>query len=140
MNWFNVRNLHDKVEVFDPLRRKYVVLTPEEEVRQLTAHNLIHQQGYPAGRVAVEYTLRSNKLERRCDLLVFASNTKPWMIVECKAATVKLNQSTLDQVVGYSLLLPVKYLLITNGKDILCARLDKEAGAFAFLDKLPDYE
>lgn len=140
MNWFNVRNLHDRVEVFDPLRRKYVTLTPEEEVRQLTAHNLINLNAYPAGRIAVEYTLRSNRLERRCDLLVFSSNAKPWMIVECKAAGVQLSQATLDQVVTYSLLLPVKYVLITNGKELFCAQLDKESETFAFLEKMPDYE
>lgn len=140
MNWFNTRELNGRTEVFDPLRRKYVALTPEEEVRQITAHRLITVVGYPAGRIASEFTLRSNRIERRCDLLVYASDAKPWMIVECKAAGVKLSQATLDQVVVYSLLLPVKYVLITNGKEEFCARLDKAANSFVFLSSLPDYE
>lgn len=140
MNWFSVRNVGNKTEVFDPLRRKYVALTPEEEVRQLTAHYLITSKAYPAGRIAVEYTLQGKRLERRCDLVVFSSDAKPWMIVECKAASVSINQATLDQVLAYSILLPVKYVLITNGKDHYCVRLDSAGGTFDFVNELPDYE
>ncbi|HMM10609.1 MAG TPA: type I restriction enzyme HsdR N-terminal domain-containing protein [Bacteroidales bacterium] len=140
MNWFNLRDTNGRTEVFDPLRRKYVALTPEEKVRQIAAHRLITVNGYPAGRVAIEYTLRSNKLERRCDILIFSSDSTPWMIVECKAASVKLNQTVLDQAVAYSLLLPVRYVLITNGEEQYCAKIDRVSNSFSFLNKLPDYE
>jgi hypothetical protein len=140
MNWFNVRNNKNRIEVFDPLRRKYVALTPEEKVRQITAHRLITIEGYPAGRVVAEYVLKSSKLERRCDLLVFSSQATPWMMLECKAAGVKLSQSTLDQAVAYSLLLPVTYLAITNGNELFCAKLDSNANTCIFLDRLPAYE
>ncbi|MBK9291266.1 MAG: type I restriction enzyme HsdR N-terminal domain-containing protein [Bacteroidetes bacterium] len=140
MNWFKTRSEGGRIEVFDPLRRKYVTLTPEEEVRQLTAHRLVTEYGYPPGRIAPEYTLKGQKLERRCDLLVFSSSTQPWMMVECKAAGVRLNQSTLDQVIAYSLLLPVQYVLITNGIEQYCAKLGQNGESFLFLDKMPAYE
>lgn len=139
MNWFRLRKTSQRTEVFDPLRQKYVALTPEEEVRQLTAHRLVTTYGYPAGRIVAEFTLRSGKLERRCDLLVFSADARPWMIVECKAPGVKLSQSTLDQAVVYSLMLPVSYLLITNGKEQYCAKLETTTNSFSFLDDLPVY-
>lgn len=139
MNWFKLRKTPQRTEVFDPLRRKYVALTPEEEVRQLTAYRLVNNYGYPAGRIVSEFTLRSGKLVRRCDLLVFSADTNPWMIVECKAPGVRLSQSILDQAVVYSLMLPVSYLLITNGKEHYCAKLETTTNSFTFLDDLPAY-
>ena len=123
--------------VFDPLRRRWVALTPEEEVRQKTLYLLVEHLGVPAGRVAVEYSLKVNGQDKRADAVVFGGAGEPLMVVECKAASVALTSAVLDQAVRYHAALRPKYLLLFNGETAYCY----EVGAQALqpMDHLPEY-
>ena len=123
--------------VFDPLRKRYCTLTPEEEVRQKMLYMLVEHLDVPAGRVAVEYSVKVNGLDKRCDAVVYGNDGCPLMIVECKAASVKLTQNTLDQAVRYFSALHPKYLMLYNGKDCYCFR--SEDGKLNAVDHLPPY-
>ncbi|MDP3444291.1 MAG: type I restriction enzyme HsdR N-terminal domain-containing protein [Ignavibacteria bacterium] len=138
MQWFKTRIKGGRTEVFDPVRRKYVILTPEEEVRQIILHTLVTEHQMPAGLIAVEYALRLNGLDKRCDIVVFSTDSNPIMIVECKAQHIPITQTVLDQVSRYNLKLGVRFLLITNGKTHYSIKIGKE-GQLEFLDCIPDY-
>ena len=123
--------------VFDPLRKRYCTLTPEEEVRQKALYLLVEHLGYPAGLIAVEYSIKVNELDKRCDAVVFSKDGNPLMILECKAASVKLTQNTLEQAVRYHSVLQPKYLMLFNGQECYCFK--SENGALKALDRLPSY-
>lgn len=126
-----------KTYVFDPLRRRYVALTPEEEVRQKTLYLLVEHLHVPAGLLAVEYSLKVNGLDKRADAVVFGSDGRPLMVVECKAATVTLTDAVLDQAVRYHSALHPRYLLLTNGNAIYCFKAGDQG--LAPMDHLPTY-
>lgn len=110
-------------QIFDPIRKKYVALTPEEQVRQHVIRVLTRCYGYPETHLAVEYAFKYNKLQYRSDIVVFNRNLKPAMLVECKAADVKLTEAVIDQVVRYNRVLDVPWIFITNGEvSYLCHR------------------
>jgi len=125
--------------VFDPFRSKYLVLTPEEEVRQLFARFLIEERDYPVSRMATEYSLRLNKMAKRCDILVFDRQVNPVVLVECKSPDVRIRQEVFDQVARYNVVFRVSYLLVTNGLKHYCARVDFESGRVEFLEDIPRY-
>ena len=160
--WFRTEEREGRTYVFDPLRRRQVVLTPEEEVRQKVLYLLVEHLKVPAGLVAVEYSLKVNGLDKRADAVVFGQNGQPLMIVECKAPTVTLTEAVLDQAVRYysAFIPPFKgvpegrgikketqpegrdintpqYILITNGSSTYCF---KAVGQQLHpMDHLPDY-
>ena len=101
LQWFKTITQGDKTLVVDPLRKRYCTLTPEEEVRQKALYLLVEHLGVPSGLLAVEYSIKVNGLDKRCESVVFGRDGNPLMIVECKAASVKLTQNTLDQAVRY---------------------------------------
>lgn len=140
MLWFKTSENAGRTEVFDPVRKKYVALTPEEKVRQRTLHQLVEQLGVPAGLVAVEHTITLHELKKRCDIVVFSKDGRPVMIVECKAAHIPIQQKTLEQAARYNFSLQVDYLLLTNGEQQYCCQIDLEKKALVFLDKIPDYD
>ncbi|MDF1571825.1 MAG: type I restriction enzyme HsdR N-terminal domain-containing protein [Bacteroidales bacterium] len=125
--------------VFDPFRSKYLVMTPEEQVRQLFARYLVEEKQYPASLMATEYALVLNKMSKRCDILVFDRNGKPVVLVECKSPDVRIGREVFDQVARYNMVFRVAYLLITNGLKHYCCRVDHEAGSVEFLDDIPVY-
>ena len=135
--WFKTMQQGDRTMVFDPLRQRYCTLTPEEEVRQKVLYLLVEHLGVPAGLIAVEYAIKVNGLDKRCDAVVFGKDGAPLMIVECKAASVKLTQSTLEQAVRYYSALQPKYLMLYNGKECYCFRSNH--GTLTALDHLPLY-
>lgn len=137
MNWFNTIMEDGRVKVFDPIRKIYCALTPEEEVRQKMLYYLVEQKKYPAGLIAVEYSIRVNNLPKRCDIVVFNKETKPMMIVECKAEYVPITQKVLDQAIRYYSGLNVEYLLLTNGKSMYCYHIDIENKKLEPLGELP---
>lgn len=139
MQWFNTRLNGKRKEVFDPVRKKYVLLSPEEEVRQITLHYLIEEKEVPAGLVSVEYSMKLNKLVKRCDIVVFARDGKPLMIVECKARHITLNQAVLDQATRYNMNLNVRFLLLTNGLNQICVQYNFHDNNIIFLDHIPQY-
>jgi hypothetical protein len=122
--------------IFDPIRKSWVQLTNEEWVRQNFINYLL-QEGYPASFIAVEKEIKLNELKKRFDILVYNSDHKPWMLVECKAHDILLSKETLHQVLLYNLSVPVDYILITNGNVTMAWR--KEAGSLSELDQVPGW-
>ena len=116
-------------EVFDPVRRRWVALTPEEWVRQHTILFLHHNQGIPLELMQVEAAISLNGLTKRCDVVVYDKDVHPWMIVECKKSTIPLSQKVVDQACRYNLVLHVPYLLLTNGEQMVCLQVDFETSS-----------
>ena len=129
-----------KVFILDIIRKKYLVLTPEEWVRQHFIHYLITGLHYPKALIKVEGGLSFNQLQKRSDIVVFDRNGEPWMIVECKSPDQKLSQQTLRQASVYNHSLQAKYLTVTNGMIHICCAVDWIAGTTTQLDAMPDYQ
>lgn len=125
--------------IFDFLRRKYVALTPEEWVRQHFVHYLVEQKGYSKGLLANELELRVGDKRLRCDTVLYDTTLHPRMIIEYKAPTVQIQQKTFDQIVVYNLLLHADYLVVSNGLQHYCCRMDYERHSYTFLREIPDY-
>ena len=134
-----VRGTQEQPEIFDFLRLRYVALTPEEWVRQHFTHWLIEHKGYPKGLVGNEIELRVGDKRLRCDSVVYDSAAQPVMIVEYKAPTVPLTQRVFHQIAAYNLLLHVDFLVVSNGLQHVCCRMDYEKGSYTFLEEVPDY-
>ena len=109
---FKYRLQEDKQYVFDIFRKKYLLLTPEEEVRQRFARYLIEEKGYPASLIMTEYSLKLNEMTRRCDILVHKPAGNAAVLVECKAPGVKISNETFDQAARYNMVFRVKYLMV----------------------------
>lgn len=139
---YRVRNNPDTQleEILDTQRKKYVRLTPEEWVRQHFVHFMINTLGYPAGRIGNEVPIRVGQLEKRCDTVVWDAEMNPLMIVEYKAASVEITQGVFDQIARYNMALRVRYLMVSNGLQHYCCRLNQETGRFEFLRQLPHFE
>ena len=128
----------NKRYLFDPIRKTYLVLTPEEMVRQLLIQYLLAERNISKNRLALERALKVNTMTRRWDLMVYAKDMTPWLLVECKAPEVKITQSVFEQISAYNLTLRVPYLLVTNGMDSYCCEMDYEGETFRFLEVVPD--
>lgn len=135
MEWFKTSIIDNKTVVFDSLRKQYVALTPEEQVRQKMLYYLVETRKLPAGLIAVEYSIKVNNLPKRADIVVFNNLGEPQMIVECKAETVPITEKVLDQAIRYFSGLKVKYLTLTNGKTMFCYRV--EDGKLITLTEFP---
>lgn len=133
-----VRQLDDgRQEVLDPVRRRWVALTPEEWVRQQTIVLLHSHCGYPLEQMQVEGAITLNGLSRRCDIVVFSPSGQPWMIVECKRSNVKITQKTVDQACRYNTVLKVPYLVLSNGLNIIIIEVDFATGKLTQLKAFP---
>lgn len=128
------------MKVLDVYRKRFVKLTPEEEVRQRFARYLVEEKGYPASLIMTEYSLKVNKLSRRCDILVHKPAGIPALMVECKAPEVSISQASFDQVARYNLAFRVSYLIVSNGLKHYCCHIDFNTGEITFLSKIPAYE
>ncbi len=127
-------------ELFDPQRKKWVVATPEEIVRQLFIKHLICKELYPASHIAIEHGFRfANGKQQRCDVLVYDSKAKPFMVVECKRQTVKIDQSVATQATRYNANIGAKYIVLTNLERTLCFTLEAN-GSYACIASLPKWE
>ena len=129
-----------KRTIFDFLRRKYVALTPEEWVRQHFTHYLVAQKGYPKGLLGNEVELQVGEKHLRCDTILYNKQGQPQMIIEYKAPTIQLQQKTFDQISVYNLLLHVDYLIVSNGLQHYCCKMDYDHQKYIFLEDIPDYE
>lgn len=112
---FRIKKEDGKDFVFDRLRKKWLLLTPEEWVRQNFVQYLLKVKSYPASLIAIEKEMLLGELKKRFDILVYDTNHKPWMMIECKATSVKLDEAVLQQVLRYNISVPVNYIVITNG-------------------------
>ena len=123
IEWFKTISKDGKQQVYDPVRQRFVALTPEERVRQCTLKMLVEQVLVPKGLIAVEYSIKVNKLDKRCDIVVFDRGGNPLVIVECKAASVTISEKVLDQAVRYYSALKPKYIILTNGAELYCFKI-----------------
>ena len=113
---FRIKKEGGKDFIFDTLRKKWLILTPEEWVRQNFVQYLLQVKNYPATLIALEKEIKLGELKKRFDILVYDSNHQPWMMIECKAPEIKLDEKVLEQVLRYNISVPVEYMVITNGE------------------------
>ncbi len=125
------------MKAFDPIRKQYVELTPEEQVRQYCIRTLIDLYHYPKGAIAVEGRVVVNSMPRRFDILVYDRHLKPFMLVECKRKEVTLTQKTIDQIAAYNHAIGAPYLMITNAVSTYV--MQKTDSGYRFCDAVPDY-
>jgi hypothetical protein len=135
-----IRGTRERPEIFDFLRHRFVALTPEEWVRQHFTHWLTTEKGYPKGLLGNEVALRCGDKTLRCDSVVYNKQTRPLMIIEYKAPAVPLTQRVFSQISAYNLLLHVDYLVVSNGLQHFCCRMDYDRQTYHFLQAIPDYE
>ena len=128
-----------KRTIFDVLRKKHVALTPEEWVRQHFIHYLIEHKGYPGAYLANEIELKIGSKKLRCDSVLYNNMLQPQMIIEYKAPTIQLTQKVFDQISTYNLLLKVDYLIVSNGMQHYCCKMDYDNQKYLFLEDIPDY-
>lgn len=129
----------DGERLWDPLRRKWLLCTPEEWVRQHVLNHLVHDRGCPAPLIAIEHGITLNGLAKRADIVVHDRHGKPLLLVECKAPGVPVDQRVFEQAARYNRVFRVPYLLVTNGLKHYCCRLDLDTGTVEFLPAVPLY-
>jgi hypothetical protein len=137
---FKITGKENSEMILDPIRRKYVRLTPEEWVRQNFVQYLINEGKYPPGLIGIEVMFTLNKLKRRVDILIHNRSGQPVMIVECKEPEVKINDKVFEQIVTYNMALKVPYIVVTNGIDHYACKIDHAENKWEFLLTLPVYE
>ncbi|SDR83294.1 Type I restriction enzyme R protein N terminus (HSDR_N) [Polaribacter sp. KT25b] len=137
---FKLKSKENKTLIFDKLRKKYMVLTPEEWVRQHYVSFLIEEKNYPTSLIALEKQLTINNRKKRTDILVFNTDGNPEIIVECKAPSIKITQDTFDQIARYNLKLKANFLIVTNGLEHFYCKMDFENETYIFLKEIPDYK
>lgn len=126
-----------QVFVWCLIRKKSLVLTPEEWVRQHLINYLIKEKKIPIGLIAVEMSISINNLSRRCDVVAFGTDGNPKIIIECKAADVSLTENVFHQIAQYNAALKVDYLMVTNGLDHIICHIDREKNEMSYLELLP---
>lgn len=130
---------NNKAFIFDDLRKKYLVLTPEEWVRQHLVNFLITHKNFPKSLIVIEKGLVFNEMQKRADVLIYNKNLSPLLMVECKAPQVKISQKVFEQITAYNLVFKVPYLLVSNGMNHYCCQIDFEQQKFTFLEDIPDF-
>lgn len=137
---FRFKNSENKVSIFDSIRKKFVILQPEEWVRQHCVSYLIEEKGYSKTLINVEKELIVNTLKKRYDIVIYNSDGSIYLIVECKSPKIKINQDAFDQIARYNLVLNAKYLMVTNGLNHYYCQMDFENEQYQFLKDIPDYK
>lgn len=137
---FRLRSENGADQIFDEVRKKWVVLTPEEWVRQHLIAFFIHDKKVPAGLVSVEKTLIYQGMQRRYDLAIFSRNAEPLLLAECKAPQIRIDKSVFDQAAIYNTRLGVRFFVVTNGIQIYCCAYNLQESRWVFLNDLPDFE
>lgn len=135
---FKIMEKGGKYFIFDFLRKKELLLSPEEWVRQHFVQYLIHQKGYSKNLISLEKGLQLNDLKKRTDILVYNRNSIPVILVECKAPTIKITQEVFDQAARYNMVYKVKYLVVTNGLEHFYCEMDYECESYRFIEELPE--
>jgi hypothetical protein len=133
---FKIKAINGKDQIFDPFRKTWVLLTPEEWVRQNLLQYLVQSLHYPSSLIAVEKEIKLGELSKRFDIVVY-KNELPWMIIECKEAKVALNEKTMEQILQYQQVLTAQYLFISNGHETMGAKI--ESGKLQALQNFPEY-
>jgi hypothetical protein len=136
---FRFKSNENKPLIFDVIRKKFVVLTPEEWVRQHTVRFLLSEKNYPLSHINVEKQLKLHDTIKRYDIVIFNSDGSIHLIVECKAPKIIINQHTFDQIARYNFVLDATYLMVTNGLDHFYCQTDAERERYNFLETIPSY-
>ena len=135
-----IQKRNGKNVIFDTLRQKFVALTPEEWVRQHFIHLLTDHKGYPKGLLANEIQLALNGTKKRCDTVLFNKDLSAKMIIEYKAPNIEITQAVFDQITRYNMVLKVEYLIVSNGINHYCCRIDYSTTKYTFLPEIPDFK
>ncbi|HPT14189.1 MAG TPA: type I restriction enzyme HsdR N-terminal domain-containing protein [Bacteroidales bacterium] len=135
-----MRQHNNRHEIYDPVRKRYFVLTPEEWVRQHVIAYLLLEKQVPINLIAVEKTLKINNLTKRFDVVVFNRNARPLMLIECKAPGIRVSESVFDQAARYNMSLKAGLFLITNGIEHYCCRIDFENSLYVFMNEIPLFQ
>ncbi|MFC3810649.1 type I restriction enzyme HsdR N-terminal domain-containing protein [Lacihabitans lacunae] len=136
---FKFKEIEGKQHIYDTLRNKYILLTPEEWVRQNMLWSLINELKYPKSLIKLEGGLNYNKLQKRTDIVVFDRTGKPFLLVECKAQEVPIDQKVVEQASRYNLIHKAPYICVTNGVKTFCFHIDFENNKTTQLKQLPDF-
>jgi len=134
------QSANSKLEVFDIIRKKYVSFTPEENVRQQFINYLINIKNFPASLIAVEKGLVINNLKKRFDAVAYNNKGKPIVLIEFKSPEIKINQAVFEQISVYNIKLRVKHLIVSNGIEHYCCKVNFEKGKISFLEDIPFYK
>lgn len=137
---FNIITEGKKTKIFDVIRRGFFVLTPEEWVRQNLIQFLIAERNFPKGLIAIEKGVTVNGMKKRFDALAYHKNGHPKLLIECKAPDVKIDQKVFDQIARYNYSLKLPYLLVTNGMQHYCSKVNWQTKKVKFLSDIPQYE
>ena len=136
---YQLKNNENKTSIFDVIRKKYVILQPEEWVRQHCVHYLISEKKYPKSLMNVEKHIKINNLTKRYDIVIFNPNGEIFLVVECKAPNIKITQDTFDQIARYNLALNAQFLMVTNGLQHFYCQMDYQEKRYSFLKDIPNY-
>jgi hypothetical protein len=136
---FNIKLIEQRKYIFDFIRKKFVILTPEEWGRQNFLKYMVEEKKYPASLIFVEKEFKLNNLSKRSDVVVYNKLGSPILIVECKAASVKIDQKVFDQIARYNMKLNVDFLIVTNGLEHFCCKIDYKDKKYLFLKEVPEY-
>lgn len=136
---FRIKNNQNKRYIFDAIRKKFVPLQPEEWVRQHVLHFLVITKNYPKSLINVEKQLMINQLKKRYDIVVFNPNGTLYLLVECKAPEININQHTFDQIARYNTQLQANYLMVTNGLNHYYCEINHKQEKYQFLKEIPDF-
>ena len=131
--------VNSKEYLFDELRKKWILSSPEEKVRQQFWKYLHIEKKYPISLMAIEKTIKFNGLNKRFDLLIYDRNGNPNIIVECKSSSIKIDESALDQILSYQYKIGAKYLILTNGIKTYCLEIDLGLKKVNYLEDIPEY-
>ncbi len=137
-NKLRIRKTSERMEIYDPVRRRYFMLQPEEMVRQLVIQFLLLGKNYPLSKMRSEMGLTVNGLMKRCDILIFDKNLNPFFLIECKSAKIAINQDVFDQIARYNLSFKVPYLMVTNGMATFCCKMNYDTEGYEFLEEIPE--
>ena len=137
---FRFKNSENKVAIFDEIRKKFIIVTPEEWVRQHVVQFLLQDKKYPKSHINVEKLLKINNLNKRYDVVVYKPDGNITILIECKAPGVKISQSTFDQIARYNMTLNADYLMVTNGLNHYLCKMDYQNEKYDFLTDLPEYQ
>lgn len=137
---FNIKESEGKTVIFDIIRKKYIVLTPEEWVRQHFVQYLINQLGYSKALISIESGLKYNDLAKRTDIVVYNNLGNPVVLVECKSSENRLGQKVMEQAMMYNKTIKADYLIVTNGMEHSCLFVDRSSNTVKFLSELPSFE
>jgi predicted type IV restriction endonuclease len=137
---FRFKNSENKVSIFDEIRKKFVILSPEEWVRQHVVRFLLEEKKYPKSYINVEKVIKINSLTKRYDIVVYQPDGKLFLLIECKAPEVSISQNTFDQIARYNMVLEAEYLMVTNGLNHYFCVMDYKNEQYNFLKELPVFK